>query len=208
LFLYYRTQIHDTNWQILNCTTPANFFHALRRQVINVFRKPLIISTPKSLLRDKLAVSSLKDMSEDTNFKRIISERKKLQVSDEKIKKILFCVGKIYYDLLQYREKNKIEDVAIVTIEQLNPFPFDCIYEEVNKYKNSEIIFVQEEPKNMGFIEFIESRFITSIKGPNNDSQDKRIVKYIYRKPSSSPSTGILEVHKREQSELLEKAFK
>jgi 2-oxoglutarate dehydrogenase E1 component len=202
-----RMQIQNSNWQVVNCSTPANFFHVLRRQVHRDFRKPLIIATPKSLLRNKLAVSSFEDMKEGTRFKRVISERKKLAVSNDKVRTLIFCSGKIYYDLFTYREEKKIEDVAIITLEQLNPFPFDRVNEEANKYKNAKIIFCQEEPKNMGSWMHVQPRIMTSLRGANNSSNDKRIVSYVGRVSSSSPASGFLEVHKHEQNEILEKAF-
>lgn len=202
-----RMQIQKTNWQIVYCSTPANYFHVLRRQCLRDFRKPLVLLTPKSLLRHRLCVSSLSDFSLGTKFTRVYSDYSKLEPAD-KIRKVIFCTGKVYYDLFEYRESQKINDVAIVRIEQLAPFPFDRVYDECNKYKNAEILWVQEEPKNMGFWSHVFPRILTSIKGPKGNLKDTRVPHYVGRATASSPATGYPNVHKNEEESIKKNAFK
>jgi len=202
-----RMQIQNSNYQVVNCSTPANYFHVLRRQLLRDFRKPLIIATPKSLLRSKTTVSSLDDMKEGTKFIRVISEREPNKlVKNDKIRTLIFCTGKVYYDLAQYRESKKFDDVAIVTVEQLAPFPFDRVFEESQKYKNSKIVWCQEEPKNMGYWSHVQPRIITALKGKNQDT-NSRNVNYVGRISSASPATGLGSQHKKEEEEFLSRAF-
>lgn len=202
-----RMQIQKTNWQIVYPSTPANYFHSLRRQCLRDFRKPLILFTPKSLLRHRLCVSSLSDFTLGTKFTRVYSDYSDL-VSSEKVRKLIFCTGKVYFDLFEYRESNKINDVAIVRIEQLSPFPFDRVFDECHKYKNAEILWVQEEPKNMGFWNHCFFRILTSIKGPKGSIKDQRIPQYVGRPSSASPATGYPGVHKFEEESIKKNAFK
>jgi len=143
-----RMQIQKHNWQIVNCTTPANYFHCLRRQIHRDFRKPLIVVSPKNLLRHKRCISNIEDMGPGTSFKRVIPETDPA-ISDnpENVKRLVFCTGQIYYELLSEREKRGIDDVALVRLEQIAPFAFDRVAENAAKYKNAEIIWAQQEPK-------------------------------------------------------------
>lgn len=146
-----RMQIQQTNMQVLNCTTPANYFHALRRQVHRGFRKPLVIATPKSLLRHKSAVSTLGDMAEGSAFHRFIPDAgSPSQVPPKKVRKLLLCSGKVYYDLDKHRSDTGANDVAIARVEQIAPFPFDAVAAEVKRFPNAQVVWVQEEPRNMG----------------------------------------------------------
>jgi 2-oxoglutarate dehydrogenase E1 component len=189
------------NIQVANCTTPANFFHILRRQLHRNYRKPLVIMSPKSLLRHKLAVSSLEDFTKNTAFKPVISEHKKLS----KVKKIVFCSGKIYYDLLEARDEKKVTDVALIRIEQLYPFPAKEVKSELAKHQDAEIIWCQEESENMGAWNFIDRRLEAAMidaKCKNTRPQ------YIGRTASASPATGYMSVHLKEQNAITEKALK
>jgi len=199
-----RKQIQLTNIQVVNCTTPANYFHVLRRQIHREFRKPLIIATPKSLLRHPLCKSDLEhfdDIGDDTRFFRVIKETSNDLVNDDQVKKLIFCSGKVYYDLYQEREKRKIKNVAIVRVEQLAPFPFDKVSDQLAKYKNSEVFWIQEEPKNMGPWNWIYFHFKTLL------DQMNKSISYIGRPPSAATSTGSKEKHDTEQKAILDKAF-
>jgi len=201
-----RNQVQRTNWQIVNCTTPANYFHVLRRQIHREFRKPLIVFTPKNLLRHRLAKSpqnAFDDLGDDTRFIRVFYEVDKDLVPDNKVKRVIFCSGKVYYDLYEARGLRMIKDIALVRIEQLAPFPFDHVQREVTRYPNSEIVWCQEEPKNMGAWTFIFFNFKTTFKHLN----DIREIKYIGRPPSASPATGSKDKHGREVIKLLDEAL-
>lgn len=179
------------NMQVINPTTPANMFHALRRQLKRDFRVPLIVMTPKSLLRHPLCVSSLNDFTKD-GFKELIDDN---YVNAKDVKRVLLCTGKVYYDLLQKQQENNIKDVAIVRIEQLYPLPENQLVELQKKYKNAEWKWVQEEPKNMGsWTHLLRYDFPFELK-------------VISRRSSSSPSTGYAKVHQQEQQQLVELAF-
>lgn len=193
----------EDNMQVVNCTTPANFFHVLRRQIFRKFRKPLIVMTPKSLLRHKLAVSELSDMASGTSFQRVIPENSKL-VDDKKIRKLIFTSGKVYYDLFEEREKRGINDVAIVRIEQYYPFAGREIAEVISRYKNAEIVWCQEEPQNMGAWQFISPK-ITAVM-EELDRNDVRI-KYAGRVEAASPAAGYMKIHEKEQKKVIEDVF-
>ena len=189
----------EDNMQVVNCTTPANFFHALRRQIKRNFRKPLIVMSPKSLLRHKLAASALKDMAPNTSFQKVIPEHEKL-VADSKIRKVVLCSGKVYYDLFEGREKQGIKDVALVRLEQFYPFPDKVLAAELGKYSNAEIIWCQEEPKNMGGWTFVAPRIedvLSSLK-----HKAKRPV-YSGRPDAASPAAGYMKVHNKEQADIV-----
>jgi 2-oxoglutarate dehydrogenase E1 component len=201
------------NIQVMNCTTPANYFHALRRQIHRDFRKPLIIMTPKSLLRNKKCVSNIEDFGIKNSFHRVLWDHAidlkskgfiKLK-KPKKIKKVILCSGKIYFDLIEAREKLKRDDVVFFRIEQLYPFPAKALAKELRPYaKNSKFYWCQEEPQNMGawnsarnYIQWI----LGSIKANNTE------VNYIGRKPAASPATGFLKKHLAQQKEIIEKVL-
>jgi len=201
-----RSQIQRTNWQIVNCTTPANFFHVLRRQIHREFRKPLIIFTPKSILRHPLAKSpqaAFDDSGDDTRFIRVFYEVDKDMVPDEKLRRAIFCTGKVYYDLYEERAKRGIKDISLIRIEQLAPFPFDHVQRELTRYPNAEVVWCQEEPKNMGAWTFIYFNFKTTFK----HKDDKRELKYIGRPPSASPATGSSKLSAVELAKLVKEAL-
>ncbi len=191
------------NWQVCNFTTPANLFHALRRQIRRNFRKPLIVFEPKSLLRHKRCVSTLEDLSSNGKFQRVIGETGKL-VADAKVRRVVVCTGKVYYDLLQTREDKNIDDVAILRVEQLYPWPKETLVKEIAKYKNAEVVWCQEEPANMGAWTFVDRRLEYALE--DLDIKSKRPV-FAGRSPAASPATGLMKIHVKEQNQLVEWAL-
>ena len=177
---------------VSNITTPANLFHLLRRQLNWKFRKPCFVLSPKSLLRHPLVISQFDEFTK-SNFKELINDD---FINNNQVTKLVFCTGKFYYDLHEYRIKNKIKNVALIRIEQLHPFPIEQVMNTIKSYKNSKfILWAQEENKNMGYWSFISSYDIPEIK-------------LISRKRSSSPSTGFLKIHIKEQEKLIKQVFK
>ncbi len=194
----------EDNWQIVNCTTPANYFHALRRQVRRDFRKPLVVFTPKSLLRHKQCVSSLEMFTNGQTFHRVLYEDGVTLVEPKKVRRVVLCSGKVYYDLHADRENRGLKDVAIVRLEQLYPFPAKALAEELSKYPNADVVWCQEEPENMGAWTFVDRRIekvLAEIK-----HKTKRPV-YAGRAEAASPATGLLKRHNQEQAKLLEDAL-
>ena len=192
----------DNNLRVVNITNPANFFHALRRQLHSKDRKPLVVMSPKSLLRNKLAVSTIEEFS-NLQFRPIIAESAKI-VADAKIRKVILCSGKAYYDLFEARAAKKIEDIAIIRLEQLYPFPKEELKKELAKYKNAEVIWCQEEPKNMGAWKFVDDLIeetLIEIKQKNSRA------KYVGRIASASPATGYGSYHAKEQKNLIDEAL-
>jgi 2-oxoglutarate dehydrogenase E1 component len=186
------------NMQVVNCTTPANFFHVLRRQLHRNFRKPLIVMTPKSLLRHKRAVSTLADFAPKTSFSKVYGEATPDALKD--VKKVVLTSGKLYYDLLEGREAAKLDDTAILRIEQYYPFPYDQLKAELAKYPNAEIVWAQEEPKNMGAWLFIAPYIEEVLEELGRKGERPR---YVGRKTSASPAAGYLKIHQREQQALV-----
>ncbi len=193
----------EDNMQVVNCTTPANYFHVLRRQLHRKFRKPLVVMTPKSLLRHKLAVSSLEDMQIGTTFSRVYAEKDKL-APDGKIRRVVICSGKVYYDLYEAREAQSIKDIAIIRLEQYYPFPRNELKKELARYKNAEVFWCQEEPENMGAWRFVGPRIGDVLDDLGRT--DLRIG-YAGRKEAASPATGYLKIHNREQKDVVEMAL-
>ncbi len=195
-------QCAEDNIIVANCTTPANYFHILRRQMHRDFRKPLIMMSPKSLLRSKFAVSSIKEMAEGTTFKRVLPETEKLK--DSKVRKVLLCSGKLYYELAEARAAKKIDDIAIVRVEQLYPFPSSSLAEELGKYKNAEVCWVQEEPENMGAWTFVDRKIEKVLS--NCNIKGKRPT-YIGRPEAAATACGYMKVHKHQQDKIIEEAL-
>ncbi|QCB62097.1 2-oxoglutarate dehydrogenase E1 component [Wolbachia endosymbiont of Brugia malayi] len=193
----------EDNMQVVNCSTPANYFHVLRRQIHRDFRKPLIVFTPKSLLRHKRAVSNLSDFK--GGFLTIIPEYRKNLVLDDKMRKVIICGGKVYYDIIEACEVQKINDIAVVRLEQFYPFPADKLSIELEKYENAEIIWCQEEPKNMGGWFFVNPLIEEVLLGLN--IQAKRL-KCITRPAAASPACGYASVHAQQQEEILKQVIK
>ena len=190
----------DDNMRICNITNPANFFHALRRQIHSKDRKPLIVMSPKSLLRHKLAVSKLSEFAPKTKFQPILTENS----NTKKIKKAILCSGKIYYDLIEAREAKKLDHITIIRLEEIYPFPSELIKKELQKYKLTEIIWCQEEPKNMGSWFFIRDYLDEILE----ESKINLRLKYVGRIASASPATGYASYHKEEQEKLINEAIK
>jgi 2-oxoglutarate dehydrogenase E1 component len=200
-----RMQVQRCNWQVVNCTTPANYFHCLRRQIHRDFRKPLIVVAPKNLLRHKRAVSTLEDMSPGTMFKRVIDETdKEISENPDRVKTLVFCSGQIYYELLAERESRGATDVALVRLEQIAPFAFDRIATNAAKYKNAEIVWSQQEPKNMGCYAYVNPRIMTATREINKDEKRCR---YVGRSVSAAPATGMTKVHQLEYQSIMNGVF-
>ena len=193
----------ENNMTVGNLTTPANYFHALRRQLKRNFRRPLVLMTPKSLLRHKLAVSPLADFAEGSRFLTVIEETDTL-VAPAKIKRVVLCTGKVYYDLLAERRALGINDVAIVRLEQLYPFPIVSLPKALAPYVNAEVVWCQEEPENMGAWTFVDRRIEKVLAGI--DVLAKRPV-YVGRVEAASPATGLAKVHAAEQAHLVRAAL-
>ncbi len=191
------------NIQVANCTTPANYFHVLRRQIRREFRKPLILMTPKSLLRHKRAVSPLADLGPASTFKRVLPETEPLTDSD-KVRRVLLCSGKFYYELLEEREARGIDDVALVRVEQLAPFPNLSTGAEIEKYPHAEVVWCQEEPRNMGAWSFVEPHIETLLE--HLDVAGARVA-CVGRDASASTAAGTIADHRREQADVLRRAF-
>ncbi|MCE8524730.1 2-oxoglutarate dehydrogenase E1 component [Ruegeria pomeroyi] len=198
------------NWIVANCTTPANYFHILRRQLHRTFRKPLILVTPKSLLRHKLAVSKAEEFTTGSSFHRVLwddaqygnSETK--LVADDKIKRVVLCSGKVYFDLLEERDARGIDDVYLLRIEQYYPFPAHSLINELERFKGAEMVWCQEEPKNQGAWSFIEPNIewvLTRIGAKHTRPT------YVGRATSASPATGLASQHKAQQEALVNEAL-
>ena len=199
------------NIQVVNCTTPANYFHALRRQMHRDFRKPLIVMTPKSLLRHKRCVSNIEDFTKKNSFHRILEDHAYLKNNnlielkkDKKIKKVIICSGKIYFDLLEVREKYKNSEIVFIRIEQLYPFPAKTLAKLLKRYSNAKIFWCQEEPQNMGAWNTVRNYINRVLKIINSKSMN---IGYIGRNASSSTATGNLNKHLAQQKEILEKVI-
>ncbi|MBY0355116.1 MAG: 2-oxoglutarate dehydrogenase E1 component [Rickettsiales bacterium] len=193
----------EDNMQVVNCTTPANFFHVLRRQLHRNFRKPLVVMTPKSLLRHKMAVSALSEFAPGTKFRKLYSETGAL-VADAKVRRLVLCSGKVYYDLVQARDEQAIKDVAIVRVEQLYPLPRTELLAELKRYKNAELMWCQEEPQNMGYFTFI-APLLQELLDEHGRVTER--VRYAGRSTAASPAAGYLKVHEREQKALVAQAL-
>jgi len=196
-------QLSDINMIVANCSTPANYYHILKRQIALPFRKPLIVMTPKSLLRHPECKSSFDDVTPGTEFQRMILDNGSASTNPASIKKVLFCTGKVYYDLLKERRDRGLEDqIAIHTIEQICPFPFDIMKTVADQYCNAKLCWVQEEHKNMGAWSYVQPRTQTAIGGYH------RLLKYIGRETAPSPATGSKATHKKELTAFLDKAMR
>ena len=201
----------EDNMQVANFTTPANYFHILRRQLKRDFRKPLILMTPKSLLRHKRAVSTLAEMSGESSFHRLLWDDAQYLgdepirlVKDSKIRRVVLCSGKVYYDLYEEREKRGIDDVYLLRVEQLYPFPAKALINELSRFRNAEIAWCQEEPKNMGAWSFIDPYLEWVLA--HIDARHQR-VRYTGRPAAASPATGLMSKHLTQLEAFLEDAL-
>ena len=202
----------EDNLQVVNCSTPANYFHALRRQMHRAFRKPLIVMTPKSLLRHKKAVSSLADLAEGSSFHRVLwddaehnPELTTVRLKpDEQIRRVIVCSGKVYYDLLDAREEAAADDVYILRLEQFYPWPMRSLLTELGRFKTAELVWCQEEPKNMGGWTFVDPWMeLTLTRLP---IAAKR-ARYAGRPASASTAAGLMSRHTKELKAFLAEAF-
>jgi 2-oxoglutarate dehydrogenase E1 component len=193
----------ENNMAVCNITTPANYFHALRRQLKRNFRKPLIIMTPKSLLRHKLAVSTLAEMSNGSTFKTVIPEIDALGPPDQ-VKRVVLCSGKVFYDLLAERRERNIQDVAIVRLEQIYPFPAKALKHAIEQYVNAELVWCQEEPENNGAWTFVDRRIEAVLTCLNGVAKRPR---FAGRHAAASPATGLAKTHTAEQAALVNEAL-
>jgi 2-oxoglutarate dehydrogenase E1 component len=193
----------EDNMQVCNLTSAANYFHALRRQVHRNFRKPLVITTPKSMLRAKEFMSGLAEMGPGTTFHRIFEESGEL-VADDKVRRVVLCSGKVYFDLFKARQERKIKDIALIRIEQLHPFPFTALGKVMARYRKADVVWCQEEPQNMGAWTFVDRRIEQVLSSSENMA--KR-ASYVGRPEAASPATGLLKRHLREQAKLVDEAL-
>ncbi|MDB5483719.1 MAG: sucA [Caulobacteraceae bacterium] len=201
----------EDNLQVVNCTTPANYFHVLRRQIMREFRKPLIVMTPKSLLRHKKAVSALVDMGEGSSFHRVLRDDAEygrhtatVLKPDDKIRRVVLCSGKVYYDLLDDREKRGIDDVYLMRLEQFYPWPMKSLSVELARFKNAELVWCQEEPKNMGGWMFVDPWLELTLAKLNVEAKRTR---YVGRPASASTAAGLMSRHVKELQTFLAQAF-
>jgi 2-oxoglutarate dehydrogenase E1 component len=201
----------EDNMQVANITTPANYFHALRRQLKRDFRKPLVIMTPKSLLRHKRAVSSIEEFGPEASFHRLLwddaeylkGEKIKL-VPDEKIRRVVLSTGKVYYDLYEEREKRGIDDVYLLRVEQLYPFPAKALITELSRFRNADMVWCQEEPKNMGSWTFVEP-YLEWVLG-QIDARVRR-PRYVGRAAAAATATGLMSKHLAQLNAFLDEAL-
>jgi len=201
----------EDNMQVANCTTPANYFHVLRRQLKRDIRKPLILMTPKSLLRHKRCISSLDNMKTGTSFHRLLwddaeyfDDQKTSLVKHDKIRRVILCSGKVYYDLYEEREQRGIDDVYLLRIEQLYPFPLKALVHELSKFKKADVVWCQEEPKNMGAWSFVEP-YIEWVLGQTGLKQKRP--RYVGRPASAATATGLLSRHHTQLKAFLDEAY-
>ncbi|MBX9925420.1 MAG: 2-oxoglutarate dehydrogenase E1 component [Hyphomicrobiaceae bacterium] len=201
----------EDNWQVAYCTTPANYFHILRRQIHRKFRKPLILMTPKSLLRHKRVISRLDELAAGTTFHRVLHDDAQWNAAsplklkpDSEIKRVVLSSGKVYYDLIEQRDQQSLSDVYLMRVEQLYPFPARSLIQELSRFPNAEVIWCQEEPKNMGSWSFIEPNLEWVLSHTNGKAKRAR---YAGRASAASTATGLLSRHNQEQATLVAEAL-
>jgi 2-oxoglutarate dehydrogenase E1 component len=202
----------EDNMQVANCTTPANYFHILRRQLKRDFRKPLILMTPKSLLRHKRAVSTLDDMSLSSTFHRVLwddaqskpAESAIKLVDDAKIRRVVVCSGKVYYDLFDEREKRGLNDVYLLRLEQIYPFPLKALIDELSRFTSADVVWCQEEPKNAGSWTFVDPYLEYVLE--HTPLTTKR-AKYAGRPAAAATATGLMSRHLEQLRILLDEAL-
>jgi 2-oxoglutarate dehydrogenase E1 component len=201
----------EDNMQVANCTTPANYFHILRRQLKRDIRKPLILMTPKSLLRHRRAVSRLEEMTAGTAFHRLLwddaqllSDQKIKLVGDPDIRRVVMCSGKVYYDLYEEREKRGLDDIYLLRLEQLYPVPLKALVHELGRFKKADFVWCQEEPRNMGAYHFIDPylAWVLEQMGAGNKK-----LKYAGRAPAASTAAGQMSKHLEQLKALLDQAL-
>jgi len=197
-----QVQVQNTNWQVMNISTPANYFHALRRQIHRNFRKPLIVASPKWLLRRP--ISSKEEFLEGKKFERMIEDSGEALCEPTEVKRLIVCSGKIYYALEEERKRLGIDNVAISRVEQISPFPFDRMIKEFERFPNAEVYWVQEEPMNMGCWTYVEPRMRTCL----SHMKDERATPgYVGRSPAAAPATGFKKLHDMQEKAIMRDAF-
>jgi 2-oxoglutarate dehydrogenase E1 component len=201
----------EDNMQVANCSTPANYFHILRRQLKREIRKPLILMTPKSLLRHKRAVSRLDEMAAGTSFHRVLWDDAQLHpdekiklVADDRIRRVVLCSGKVYYDLYEEREKRGVDDVYLLRVEQLYPFPTKALVMELTRFKQAEVVWCQEEPRNMGAWHFVEHYLEWVL---NQIEAKQRRPRYATRPASAATAVGQMSKHLAQLKQFLDEAL-
>jgi 2-oxoglutarate dehydrogenase E1 component len=200
----------EDNMQVANCTTPANYFHALRRQVHRNFRKPLILMTPKSLLRHKRVVSRIEQMGPDSTFHRLLWDDLDQKCGagglkpDAEISRVILCSGKVYYDLLEAREERAIDDVYLLRVEQLYPFPARALMQEMARFPEAELVWCQEEPRNMGAWGHVDPLIEWTLG--HIETTHKR-ARYAGRPAAASTATGLMSVHQKQLQAFIDEAF-
>ncbi|HEX5775519.1 MAG TPA: 2-oxoglutarate dehydrogenase E1 component, partial [Caulobacteraceae bacterium] len=202
----------EENMQVVNCSTPANYFHALRRQMHRDYRKPLIVMTPKSLLRHKRAVSSLSDMASNSSFHRVMIDGAEAGCdvggvtlkADDKIKRVILCSGKVYYDLVDARAKAGRDDIYLLRLEQFYPWPMKSVTKELKRFANAELVWCQEEPKNMGGWMFVDPWLELTLARLKVAAKRAR---YVGRPASASTAAGMMSRHTKELESFLAEAF-
>jgi len=201
----------EDNMQVANCTTPANYFHILRRQLKRDIRKPLILMTPKSLLRHKRAISKLAEMAAGSSFHRVLTDDAEHMAGesirlaqDSKIRRVVLCSGKIYYDLYEEREKRGVEDVYLLRVEQLYPFPLKALATALSRFKQADVVWCQEEPKNMGAWSFVESYLEWVLAQAGGKTKRPR---YAGRPASAATATGLMSKHLAQLKTILDEVF-
>ncbi|MGH6961684.1 MAG: 2-oxoglutarate dehydrogenase E1 component, partial [Dongiaceae bacterium] len=193
----------EDNMQVVNCTTPASYFHVLRRQVRRKIRKPLIVLTPKSLLRHKLAVSRLADFGPGSSFHRVLFDRSGIG-PDKTIKRVVLCTGKVYYDLIEARDQQKLNnDIVVIRLEQVYPFPAQPVADDLGRFAHAEVVWCQEEPSNMGAWTFVAP----AIEAVMDKLKMKRPLGYAGRAAAASPAPGLASRHAKEQAQLIADAL-
>ena len=199
----------EENMQVANCTTPANYFHILRRQLKRKFRKPLILMTPKSLLRHKQCVSTLDEMTSGSSFHRVLWDDMDARLkgglkAPKDVRRVVMCSGKVYYDLLDARDEAGLDDVYIMRVEQLYPVPVGPLLAELEPYAHAEMVWCQEEPRNMGAWSFIEPELenVLSTLGAKHTRPA-----YAGRKAAASTATGLMSRHLEQRDALLKAAL-
>ena len=201
----------EDNMQVANCSTPANYFHILRRQMKRDIRKPLILMTPKSLLRHKRAVSKLDDLANGSSFHRLLWDDaqgltggKVKLAADDKIRRVILCSGKVYYDLYEERERREINDVYLLRVEQLYPFPLKALVTELSRFKNADVVWCQEEPRNMGAWSFVEP-YLEWVLGQTHGATKR--ARYVGRPASAATASGLMSKHLAQLKAFLEEAY-
>jgi 2-oxoglutarate dehydrogenase E1 component len=198
----------EDNMQVANCTSPANYFHILRRQLHRKFRKPLILMTPKSLLRHKRCVSRMSELGPGSTFHRVLWDEaegdRSMLAADDKIRRVVLCSGKVYYDLLAQRDEAKKKNVYLLRVEQLYPFPKAALCKELSRFPKAEVVWCQEEPQNMGAWWHMMPRLEQVLETIHHKCQRP---KYAGRPESASTAVGNMAAHQKEQAALVAKAL-